>query len=330
MFKSATITLMLWYVLLSVGLSLLFSGVLYHFSTNELSEALHNQYQTIANNDHDSDNQKYTTDHELVARSHNLLADLVYFNLFVLAGSTVVSYGLARRTLRPIEEAHLLQTRFIAEASHELRTPLTAIKADTEATLMQRGSNSSELRRTLKGNLRDIEKLELLTNHLLEISLYKNVSPLKKDVNLDQLIRHVLKQLKPSITAKHLRIDAETQPIQIKASQHDLQRLITIVLDNAVKYSHANGRVTVKLHQTKQHATIRVIDGGLGIRAEDLPHIYEPFYRSNDGASAHNKVFGFGLGLSLAREIVVAHNGVIVVESKIHEGTSVTITLPKA
>src|ERR1035438_8663009 len=130
MFKSATLKLTLWYVLIVMVLSLLFSGVLYHFTTHELSEGLDDQYHQIISNDHDGDNYRYISTSELDTRSKHLILEMVYFNIVVLLGASISSYALARRTLRPIEEAHQAQIRFTAEASHELRTPLTAMKAD--------------------------------------------------------------------------------------------------------------------------------------------------------------------------------------------------------
>jgi signal transduction histidine kinase len=150
MFRSAIVKLTLAYVVLATVLSLLFSGVLYHFSTDTISDALNNQHKYLVSNDHDFDNS-FPVSEELNRQSEHLFGQLVYFNIIVITGSTIVSYALARRTLRPIERAHQAQIRFTAEASHELRTPLAAMRADTEVALMEKGINS-KVRRTLQGN----------------------------------------------------------------------------------------------------------------------------------------------------------------------------------
>jgi len=331
MFKSATVTLTLWYVLLSLGLSLLFSGVLYHLSNRELAEALSNQYHALANNDHDGDNRSRASTQELDTRSQHLLQNLVYFNILVFIGSSMASYALARRTLRPIETAHQAQIRFTAEASHQLRTPLAAMKADTEATLMDRRNNAVVLRRTLQANLLDIEKLEKLTNHLLEISRYKNrAAPAWEDINLDTTIQEVLKQFQQPILANRLRITLDTTAVHITGDQQALQQLIAIVLDNAIKYNQSKGSVRVALTNDNKYANITITDTGIGIRAEDLPHIFENFYRSPTAVSTKNKVVGYGLGLPLAKEIVELHNGTLAVQSKEHHGATVIIKLPLA
>jgi len=328
MFKSAIVTLTLWYVLLSVGLSLLFSGVLYHASTHELGDALRNQYQEIANNDHDGDNQRYVST-ELDARSQHLLRQLVYFNIVILAGSGIVSYLLARRTLKPIEDAHKAQVRFTAEASHELRTPLTAMKADTEATLMDRSNDPAVLRKTLQDNLRDIEKLEKLANHLLEISRHKSKAVTAfEDIDLETVIQKALEQLQQPIHANQLKIRASTASVHVKGDPQGLQQLFIIVLDNAIKYSHSKGSIDVKLANDNKHAVIVITDEGIGIRAADLPHIFERFYRSKTAVAKEGEVSGYGLGLPLAKEIVDLHKGSFEIQSEENKGTTATIELP--
>jgi len=328
MFKSAIVTLTLWYVLLSVGLSLLFSGVLYHVSTRELEEALHNQYQEITNNDHDVGSQKYVSI-ELDTRSQHLWQQLVYFNVLVIAGSGIISYLLARRTLKPIEEAHQAQIRFTAEASHELRTPLTAMKADTEATLMDRSDDPAVLRQTLQGNLQDIEKLEKLANHLLEISRYKSkAAPTLEDINLETVIQKALKQFEQPIHANQLKVRVDINPVHVKGDSQGLQQLVIIVLDNAIKYSRTKGVIDVNLTDNNKAATMTITDEGMGIRAEDLPHIFERFYRSKTVNNDKREVLGYGLGLPLAKDIVELHKGSIEIKSEENKGTTATIKLP--
>ena len=330
MFKSATVKLTLWYVLLMMGFSILFSGVLYRLSTHELAEALHNQYRVLVTDDHDGDNQSNVTTQELDARSQHLVQDLIYFNALVLFGSTLTSYVLARRTLRPIEIAHQAQIRFTAEASHELRTPLTAMKADTEATLMEASDDPKVLRRTLEDNLQDIDKLEKLANHLLEVSRFKSRAvPGKETIDLDSVINEVVKQLGHTMRDKKLKIKIVSVPIRLVGDRQAIQQLITIVLDNAIKYSQSNAEVNLAVVKDKG-ATITIKDKGIGIRATDLPHIFERFYRAQNVINSDKKIAGYGLGLPLAKEIVDLHNGSIDIHSKEHKGTTVIIKLPLA
>jgi two-component system sensor histidine kinase CiaH len=327
MFKSATLKLTLWYVLLATGLSLLFSGVLYHFTTRELAEGLSHQYHVLIVNDHDGDNNNLPQQ-ELDTHSRNLLSDLIYLNIAVVVGSSFISYALARRTLKPIEEAHQAQIRFTAEASHELRTPLTAMKADTETTLMEKSSDAVVLRHTLEGNLKDIEKLEQLANNLLEISRYQSKAVRHIEViDLDSVLREELKQFQSNIQANDLHIKAQIAPMQVQGDLQGVRQLVTIVLDNAIKYSHDRAEIVIKLKRDGQYAVITIRDKGIGISAEDMPHIFEGFYRSQNAISKDKVISGYGLGLPLAKEIVETHKGSIEIQSMVGKGTDVVIRL---
>lgn len=331
MFKSATLKLTLWYVLIVMLLSVLFSGVLYRFGTHELSEGLNDQYHQIVVDDHDSDDINHISKTELDTRSTRLKEELVYFNIIVLAGAFITSYVLARRTLRPIEEFHKSQIRFTADASHELKTPLTAMKADTEATLMLGSGDSALLRQTLKDNLKDIEKLEKLTEHLLDLSRHDSKATAKAEVlDVEKITKEVVSSLGPRIRHKKLKINLKTQSARVKAEPHGLNQLITIVLDNAIKYSHREGQISVNLINKGEQAIITIGDNGIGIPIDDLPHIFERFYRSKNINSTKDGSTGYGLGLPLAKDIVELSGGRIVVQSKEGQGTTVDITLPIA
>lgn len=328
MFKSALIRLTLWYVLLIMSLSLVFSGVLYHFSTEELTEALHNQYLVLKDND--KDDQTNVSTYELNVRSHQLLDNLIYFNIVVLVGSCLISYFLAKRTLQPIEAAHRAQIRFTADASHELRTPLTAMKADTEATLMKESNDPALLRETLQANLEDIESLDKLTDHLVEVSRYDSKTTINKEkLELNQIIDEVIKQFDHQVQAKKLLIKTQTPATEIYGEAHGIRQLLTIILDNAVKYSNKNGTITIKLQKSHKYIIISVKDNGIGIPKADLPHIFERFYRSNNVDQSKLKTKGYGLGLPLAKEIVERHNGSINIQSGPETGTIVTVKLPR-
>lgn len=328
MFKSATVKLTFWYVLLAVALCLAYSVVVYHLSTEELGEALNHQYHSFTDDDHDRDNvplpESYIHEH-----GAHLLKDLVWFNIVVVAGSCVVGYFLARRTLRPIEQAHQAQVRFTAEASHELRTPLAAIRADTEVALMEKGL-TTKTKHTLKGNLRDIERLEQLTANLLDIARYQNGAQVQLAVlDFDELIQQAIKQLAHKAEQKHIKLKTTITPVQVMGEQRALEQLVIIILDNAIKYSQEKATVTISLKTDDMSAVLVIKDTGVGIPTSDLPHVFEHFYRSqNTDTATHTS--GYGLGLPLAQEIIKAHNGQITIESHEQHGTTVTISLPTA
>lgn len=329
MFRSAIFKLTLWYVVIAAYLCLLFSVVVYHLSTEELSEALHHQYSSFLDNGHDRSNIP-PPDSDIRQHGQHLLSELIWFNVAVIAGSSVIGYFLAHRTLKPIEDAHQFQMRFTAEASHELRTPLAAMRADTEATLMEK-KLPAKTQRMLRNNLHDIERLEQLTEHLLDIARYQNkttTNPVLLD--FDELTHKVVSQLDYAAQQKHIRIKQSIQPAQIMGEQHGLQQLVTIVLDNAIKYSQKRSTVWVSLRSDTRDAILTVKDNGIGIPVDDLPHVFEHFYRSANIESDKKTMGGYGLGLALAREITNAHNGTINIQSRDNNGTTVCITLPLA
>lgn len=325
MFRSATFKLTLWYVLLATGLSLVFSIVTYHLSTTEIEEALNRQYTNLTADETIDDTLLPSS--ELDRHAQHLLGELVWFNGFVIIGASIGGYFLARRTLRPIEDAHKAQVRFTAEASHELRTPLAAMKADTEVALMEKGL-STNARNTLKGNLSDIERLEGLTSYLLDIARYKN-KPTKHTapVNMDEIVQDAIKQTSHAANKKHIKIEQHIQPAQVIGEQQALSQLVTIVLDNAIKYSHNKGNIIIKL-RTANEVILSITDNGIGIPSADLPNIFAPFFRSSNTQTSKDYTNGYGLGLPLAHEIVKAHGGTIHISSTEAVGTTVTIKLP--
>ncbi len=332
MFRSAIVRLTVWYVALASGLCLLFSAVVYHLSTGELGEALNHQYNSFIDKDHDRDNI-LPPDTDIQRRGKHLFGELVWFNAVVIVGSSVVGYFLARRTLRPIETAHQTQIRFTADASHELRTPLAAMRADTEVALMETDL-SAQARRTLEGNVHDIERLEKLTSQLLDIARYQHKSSTGLALlDLDEIVQSVAKQLSHAAQEKHIRISQDVHPAQLMGDEHGLRQLVTILLDNAVKYSHRGDVVQISLSHDKTTAQLVIQDAGIGIPADDLPHVFERFYRSANAKSSNKTAKtagGYGLGLPLAQEIVSAHNGAIHMQSSENSGTSVRVTFPLA
>lgn len=330
MFRSAILKLTFWYVLLSMGLSLLLSVAVYHFASHELTEGLNNQSHAIISNDYDADNIRAISSRELSNRSSQLFSDLLYFNIVILVGSTIASYILARRTMRPIEDTHQAQVRFIAEASHELRTPLAAMRVDTESILREKRKDPHTMQTALEDNLKDIVRLEKLTDHLLQMSRYKEhsvLSPVAIDVQV--LLRDTIEQLKRQYSDRKLDFIIHSVPATLSIDPVAIQQLLTIIIDNAIKYSHAGiSTITITITRSKSGLSIEVSDEGIGITAQDLPHIFEHFYRSSNVKNQAIAVGGYGLGLPLAKDIVDLYGGTIAVHSTENKGATFIVTLP--
>jgi signal transduction histidine kinase len=253
---------------------------------------------------------------------------LLYTNGAILFLSSIAGYFLAGKTLQPIEEAMDEQKRFVADASHELRTPLTALKTSVEVALREKRLTAREARRVLKGVLEDVDNLHNLTTSLLTLARYqKDGDFLFEKLDLKEVAKEVFKELSPLAKEKKIKLNLEVQDVKLKADRNGLKKLLLILLDNAIKYTPEGGKVTVKASMDRKWAVLEVKDTGVGIPREEIPHIFDRFYRV-DSSRSKVEIPGFGLGLSIAKKIVETHKGAISVSSELKRGTTFTIRLP--
>jgi len=332
LFRSATFKLTLWYLAIIMAISLMFSVVIYHFATNELTVGLHHQTERIYNNFPIFEGSPFLRPgNDLAVGSHHILSRLVYFNILVLLLAGIAAYFLARRTLEPIEAAHERQKRFTADVSHELRTPLTSLKMNNEVTLMDKQADKKALRETLESNLEDAGTMEMLINNLLRLTKLdaQQVTEHFTALPVDGVITQAIDQLKVKADAKQITINNSVTSGQVLGDRDGLVQLLVILLDNAIKYSPASTTVQIKAKQAGASIEISVTDEGQGIKPEVLPHVFDRFYRSNsartrDTASSE----GFGLGLSIAKMITDRHRGTLTLSSRYGHGTTAILLLP--
>jgi signal transduction histidine kinase len=234
---------------------------------------------------------------------------------------------LAKRTLKPIERDHLAQVRFVAHASHELRTPLAAIKADTESVLMEANSDQKLLVKTLRANLRDVKKLEQLTSHLLEVAKYQTVKQVSREsFDISKIIQQSVTQAKRTKIGKTRKIVYKKINVFIKGDPLAIQLLISTLLDNAIKYSPKTSTIEIELIPQDKFIAITIINSGQGINVKELPYVFEPFYRPKE--SIKNSLSGYGLGLTLAKQIVALHHGSLTITSQSRGDTIAKVLLP--
>lgn len=237
----------------------------------------------------------------------------------------------ARKEAALKTEMEEIMLTFVSNVSHELRTPLTCIKGYAETLLDGALEDDPALaRRWLSVMLEEAGRLERLIHDLLDLSMIEahQVQMHFADVELHSLLEHAAAVLQQHARAAKVRIEVD-QPEQKRTWRADEDRLSQVVvnlIDNAIKYSPQNGVVTVKLTYEKDNAIIEVIDRGTGIPEDELPRIFERFYRVEKGSAA--RFGGRGLGLSIAMHIVEAHGGELQVESKLHHGTKFRVSLP--
>ena len=222
-----------------------------------------------------------------------------------------------------LESLFRAQQRLLADVSHELRTPLTTIRGNVDL-MRYMGSGDPESLFIIQD---EIDRMIRLVNNLLTLARADTGSlPIQKErVELDTVFLDVYRQAGALATNITLKLD-EVDQMCVLGDRDRLKQLILNLVDNAINYTPAGGRVTMSLSQSNHFAQLTISDTGIGISAQDLPHIFDRFYRV-DRARTRSKG-GAGLGLAIAQSIVTAHQGTIRVTSEIGVGSTFTVTLP--
>ena len=229
--------------------------------------------------------------------------------------------------LATLEGAYEAQQRFLAAASHELRAPLTLVQANLELLLRaERGLTEKDRAQMLGEAYGEARRMGRLVADLLVLARVDTRAPLRREpVELDRVVLQVVGEMRRLSGGVSLEI-ASFEPAVVEGDPDGLKQVVLILLDNAIKYTGAGGRVTVNLQRAERGARVVVRDTGVGIAPADLPHVFERFYRA-DAARAHDTA-GTGLGLSIARAIAEAHGGTVDLTSAPGGGTTATLWLP--
>jgi len=235
--------------------------------------------------------------------------DIFLFDLALLALGAVISYWYAGRTLKPIEEAHEQQKRFTSDASHELRTPLASMRLENEVFLRQKSFNEDDARQQIESNLEEVERLEKLATNLLALSQYEAHDMAHSPLNIVDIVHEAVARMERNDNAKDVVFTQNIMPAKVDVNRESVVELLSILLDNSVKYGPKKGEVEIKGVLSDETYTLTVRDHGPGIAEEDLPHIFERMYRGDKARSS--KVSGHGIGLSLARKIAEANEATL-------------------
>lgn len=226
-----------------------------------------------------------------------------------------------------IEEAYANQKRFVADASHDLRTPLTSLRAELDLLLL-REDLEDHLRQALQRITGQARRLDLLTNDLLVLATLDARQTLNRaaDTRIDDLVLESICHLSALAAEKNISWNIQfEEAIELTCEITSMRRALFNVLENATKYSLPDTVVDVILQQSPAEVRIVVTDRGIGIRKEDLPRIFERFYRGDRTRSTQ----GTGLGLAIVKAVIEVHGGTVEVESEPEQGTTVTIVLPR-
>lgn len=220
-------------------------------------------------------------------------------------------------------------TQFTADASHELRTPLALMRTTAEVSL-RTSQTVADYREVQEEILAELEKTSSLVEKLMLLTRADaGVETLDRiPVDLAECLRKACSDGRILAEAKGLtfRDDISFSPLIVAGDSHALHRLFLILVDNAVKYTPSQGSISVRLERNGHSAVAELRDSGIGIAAEDLPHIFDRFYRADKSRS--REFGGVGLGLSIARWVAEAHSGSIEVQSTLAVGSVFRVRLP--
>lgn len=229
------------------------------------------------------------------------------------------------RMMDRLQSAFIAQRRFVADASHELRTPLTIIRGNIEMLRRSGAVNHPEMREALDDVIAESERMTRLVSGLLALARADAGQEIEHTaVRLDEIVELVQREIQPISGGVSVELDRVDQA-EVEGDPDALKQLLLILVDNGIKYTPQDGRVSLSVIAESDSARLVVRDTGPGIAPEDLPNIFERFYRS---ATSRGQG-GTGLGLAIARWIAEAHGGHISVASPPGAGACFTVNLPR-
>lgn len=245
-------------------------------------------------------------------------------------GGAVVGAVAVLRDVTELRQTERLRRELTANVSHELRTPLTSIVGFAETLLDGAMQDEATCRRFLTIIDSEAKRLVKLVDDLMDLSRLesKRVALDLQPVDVGRLVHHVLDKMKPLADTSQLALSRSVPAgLIVPADSDRLEQVLTNLVDNALKYTPPGGRIEVRAVAANGEVAVEVADTGRGIPPEDLPHVFDRFYRVDRSRTRGSG--GTGLGLAIAKHIVEAHGGRISVRSRRDEGTTFEFTLPR-
>ncbi len=311
------------YLAIIMAMSMLFSGVIFALANDQMRRP-EPQHRNIPDNSLESQ----AIDDVLRARAERsageLLLLLVFLNLVMLVFGAFFSYFLARKSLEPIEQAMLAQSRFVSDASHELRTPLAVMQTTNEVALRKKSLTLPDARKVLATNVDEVIRLHGLTEALLGLLSTESSENTRQNVDIKEQVDSAMQGVailaeEKSIIVKNT-VSSKIIPVDIQTLDHVLRNL----LDNAVKYSPSGAEVLITSEEHGKETWLHVIDKGPGIAPEHHEKIFERFYRTDEARSQHANG-GYGLGLAIAKTLSERAGMKLKVASEIGKGSTFSV-----
>ena len=266
----------------------------------------------------------------------SLAATLAVVEVAALAVFFVISLFFSRWALRPVARAWTQQRRFVADASHDLKTPLTVILANTSIALEHPERSVASQSQWLESTQHEAEAMQSLVGDLLALAKMDEeeaaaqsgaARPAFEEVDLSDVIEGEVLQFESVAFERGVKLESQVElGIELRGNEQRLRRLAGTLIDNACKYVDDGGAVDVSLSRSGKQARLAVRNTGAPISPEDLPHVFDRFYRADKARTGG--AGGHGLGLAIARAIAEEHGGTLTASSTQAEGTVFTATLP--
>ncbi len=259
------------------------------------------------------------------------IAAPIMFSIF-LVGLTILSFWILYRSLLRQKKLAMIKNEFISNITHELKTPISTVGVAIEALRnFDAGHDPVKTKEYLDISAAELQRLSLLVDKVLKLSLFenKNVELKKEPVDMRRLANEVMQMMKLQFEKQQAKVDLKTSGnnFTIDADRLHMASVLYNLLDNALKYGPANPVIMIELSSLSNNILeVKVKDNGPGIDTEFQQKIFEKFFRIPHG-DKHN-IKGYGLGLSYVKEIVLSHNGNIIVENEAAGGSTFIITLP--
>lgn len=259
----------------------------------------------------------------------------IKLEIIVFVALSVISYSISGIFLSPIKQILETQRRFTADAAHELRTPLSVIKTGSEVATLDDRPSVASLTKALRDNVKEIDRMSGILNNLLNISQAQVVSGKPQisfaKVNLSQLVKNMIQSVGFFARKRKIKIVfSGPEKTMIWGNQVSLEEMILNLLKNAVAYSPQGGLVRVAVtDRSPKNIELVVKDNGTGISKNDLPHIFESFYRVG-GLRRSTSNGSSGLGLTIVQEIIKQHKASIKVKSALNKGTTFSVDFVSA
>ena len=242
----------------------------------------------------------------------------------------LIAYLFSAKTMKPVAETYVKQRDLIANASHELKTPLTVIATNLAVVKSEPESTVADNEKWLASVDKQITRMQELIGSMLELSKLEQSELPKITVELSDLANSACLEFEAVCFEKGVNLVSSVQPdVKVLGERTSLERLVVILLDNAIKYCGTNGKVGLQLAQDGKKVVLTVMNTGAVISEEDAKHVFDRFYRT-DGARQNDDGKSFGLGLSIAAATVQAHGGTIECKGVENKGTVFTVVLPAA